>query len=350
MTDIQERHPPTPVSRSCPAGAGLAARGVLAIAMLGIVPGALAQPRSAPGTDAWPLRPIRLLVPFAPGGPTDFIARVVAGRMGDRLGQPVVVDNRAGASGNIAIQTVARAVPDGHTLLFSSSNLVSNHLLSTPAPFDPVRDFAPISYVAVAPNIVFVHPSVPAKTAAELVALARAQPGKFSFGTPGTGTTPHVACEALRLAAGVDLQHVPYSGAAPVVSAVLGNQIPIGCTALPPTVSHVKTGALRAIAVTSARRSAVMPDVPTLVESGFPGVIADNLQGLLAPARTPATVVARLHAEVKAILAEPEVRDRLLAVGFDLHASTPEVFARIIREESERYAKIIRAAGIKSEQ
>ena len=350
MTDTQECHPPTPVPRSRPAGAVPAARWVLGIAMLGIVSGALAQPRSATASDAWPVRPIRLLVPFAPGGPTDFIARVVAGRMGDRLGQPVVVDNRAGASGNIAIQTVARAAPDGHTLLFSSSNLVSNHLLSTPAPFDPVRDFAPISYVAVAPNIVFVHPSVPAKTAAELVALARAQPGKFSFGTPGTGTTPHVACEALRLAAGVDLQHVPYSGAAPVVSAVLGNQIPIGCTALPPTVSHVKTGALRAIAVTSARRSSVMPDVPTLVESGFPGVIADNLQGLLAPARTPTAVVARLHAEVKAILAEPEVRDRLLAVGFDLHASTPETFARIIREESARYAKIIRAAGIKSEQ
>jgi len=323
---------------------------LVACALTGIAPAALAQAKGATASDGFPIRPIRLMVPFAPGGPTDFIARVVAGRLADRLGQPVVVDNRAGASGNIAIQTVAKAVPDGHTLLFSSSNLVSNPLLSATPPFDPVRDFAPISYVAVSPNIVFVHPSVPAKNAAELVALIRAQPGKFSFGTPGAGTTPHIACEALRLAAGVDLQHVPYNGAAPVVSAVLGNQIPIGCTALPPTVSHVKSGAPRAIAVTSARRSAVLTDVPTLVESGFPSVIADNMQALLAPARTPQSVVRRLNAEVKAILSEPDVRDRLLAVGFDLHASTPEVLARIVREETERYGKTIRAAGIKVEQ
>lgn len=317
------------------------------LSTLGATPAAFGQVKGTAASEGFPVRPIRLLVPFAPGGPTDFIARVIAGRMGERLGQTVVVDNRAGASGNIAIQTVAKAVPDGHTLLFSSSNLVSNPLLSAVAPFDPVRDFAPISYVAVAPNIVFVHPSVTAKNAAELVALIRSQPGKFAFGTPGTGTTPHIACEALRLAAGIDMQHVPYNGAAPVVSAVLGNQIPIGCTALPPTVNHVKSGALRAIAVTSARRSAVLTDVPTLVDSGFPGVIADNMQGLLAPARTPQPVVRRLQAEVKAILSEPEVRDRLLAVGFDLHASTPEAFARIIREETERYAKTIRAAGIK---
>ena len=323
---------------------------LVACALLGIAPAAVAQTKGQPAAEAFPLRPIRLMVPFAPGGPSDFIARVIAGRLGDRMGQPVVVDNRAGASGNIAIQTVARAVPDGHTLLFSSSNLVSNPLLSAVAPFDPVRDFAPISYVAVSPNIVFVHPSVPAKNAAELVALVRSQPGKFTFGTPGTGTTPHIACEALRLAAGVDMQHVPYNGAAPVVSAVLGNQIPIGCTALPPTVSHVKSGALRAIAVTSARRSAVLTDVPTLVEAGFPSVIADNMQALLAPARTPQSVVRRLNDEVKAILAEPDVRDRLLAVGFDLHASTPEYLARIVREETERYAKTIRAAGIKVEQ
>ena len=314
---------------------------LVACALLGIAPAVVAQTKGQPAAEAFPLRPIRLMVPFAPGGPTDFIARVIAGRLGDRMGQPVVVDNRAGASGNIAIQTVARAVPDGHTLLFSSSNLVSNPLLSA---------VAPISYVAVSPNIVFVHPSVPAKTAAELVALVRSQPGKFTFGTPGTGTTPHIACEALRLAAGVDMQHVPYNGAAPVVSAVLGNQIPIGCTALPPTVSHVKSGALRAIAVTSARRSAVLTDVPTLVEAGFPSVIADNMQALLAPARTPQSVVRRLNDEVKAILAEPDVRDRLLAVGFDLHASTPEYLARIVREETERYAKTIRAAGIKVEQ
>jgi tripartite-type tricarboxylate transporter receptor subunit TctC len=301
-------------------------------------------------SGAYPSRPIRLLVPFAPGGPTDFIARVMAGRMAERLGQPVVIDNRAGASGNIAIQTVARALPDGHTLLFSSSNLVSNPALAAKAPFDPVRDFAPISYVAVAPNILFVHPSVPARSVAEWVAWAKTQGSRLSYASPGTGTTPHLACEALRSAAGLQMAQVPYQGAGPAVAAVLGNQVPVGCTAIPPTVPHAKSGALRAIAVTSAKRSAVLPDVPTLAESGFPGVIADNLQGLLAPAGTPQAVIRRLHEEVRAILAEPDIRDRLLAAGFDLHASTPETFARIIREETERYGKIIREAGIRSEQ
>jgi len=302
-----------------------------------------------PTPSNYPARPVRLVVPFAPAGPTDFIARVMAGRMSDRLGQPVIIDNRPGASGNIAIQMVARAQADGHTLLFSSSNLVSNPALSAKTPFDPVRDFAPISYVAVAPNIVFVHPSVPARTVAEWVTWAKAQGSRLSYASPGTGTTPHLACEALRAAAGLQFSQVPYQGAGPAVAAVLGNQVPVGCTAIPPTVPHAKSGALRAIAVTSAKRSAILPDVPTLAESGFPGVIADNLQGLLAPAGTPVAVIRRLHEEVRAILAEPDVRERLLAAGFDLHASTPEAFARIIREETARYAKIISQAGIRTD-
>jgi tripartite-type tricarboxylate transporter receptor subunit TctC len=321
----------------------------IAAATLSLLAAAIPSLAAAQANATYPTRPIRLMVPFAPGGPTDFIARVMAGRMGERLGQPVVIDNRAGASGNIAIQTVARAQPDGHTLLFSSSNLVSNPALSAKAPFDPVRDFAPISYVAVAPNILFVHPSVPTRTVSEWISWAKAQGAKLSYASPGTGTTPHLACEALRAAAGLPMAQVPYPGAGPAVAAVLGNQVPVGCTAIPPTVPHVKSGALRAIAVTSAKRSAVLPDVPTLAESGFPGVIADNLQGLLAPAGTPPAVIRRLHEEVRAILAEPEIRDRLLAAGFDLHASTPETFARIIREETARYAKIIAEAGIRAD-
>lgn len=343
---MPQRRDPSVTPARRPAGRALGAMLAALPVVLAAPPAGAQQPAAQP--PGWPLKPVRLLVPFAPGGPTDFIARVVAGRLAERLGQPVVVDNRAGASGNIAITTVARASPDGYTLLFSSSNVVSNPALAVKPPFDPVRDFAPISYVAVAPNIVFVHPSVPAKTVAELVALIRAQPGRFSFGTPGAGTTPHLACEALRIAAGLDMQHVPYAGAAPAVVAVLGNQIPIGCTALPPTVPHVKGGALRAIAVTSAKRSGVLPEVPTLAESGYPEVIADNLQGLLAPAGTPAALVRRIRDEVAAIVAEPEVRDKLLAAGFELHATSPEAFAAIIRAELARYTKIIRQAGIKT--
>jgi tripartite-type tricarboxylate transporter receptor subunit TctC len=299
--------------------------------------------------STYPSKPVRMLVPFAPGGPTDVIARVIATRLSERMGQPVVIENRPGASGNIAIVAVAKSAPDGYTLLFSSSNIVSNPPLFEKPPFDTLRDLAPITYAAVAPNVVFVHPSVPARNVAELVALMKAQPGKFSYGSPGAGTTPHVACEALKLAAGIDLQHVPYNGAAPVVTAVIGNQVPVGCTAMPPTLPHFKSGALRAIAVTSAKRSGMLADVPTLAESGYAEVIADNMQGVLAPAGTPREIIMRLQSDIARVLAEPETRQRLLSAGFDLHATTPEEFVKIITEESARYAKVIKAAGIKAD-
>ncbi|MEO7402418.1 MAG: tripartite tricarboxylate transporter substrate binding protein, partial [Burkholderiales bacterium] len=315
------------------------------LAALGVVALGVQAQQSA----LYPTKPIRMLVPFAPGGPTDVIARVIAAPLGERLGQSIIVENRPGAGGNIAIVAVAKSAPDGYTLLFSSSNIVSNPWLYEKPPFDTLREFAPITYAAVAPNIIYVHPTVPAKNIAELVALMKSQPGKFSYGSPGAGTTPHVACEALRLAAGIDFQHVPYNGAAPVITAVLGGQVPIGCTAMPPTVAQIKAGAIRAIAVTSAKRSGVLPEVPTLAESGFPDVIADNMQGVLAPAGTPREIVHRLQSEIAKVLADPEIRKRLQAMAFDLHASTPEEFTRIITEESARYAKVIKAAGLRAE-
>jgi tripartite-type tricarboxylate transporter receptor subunit TctC len=306
-----------------------------------------AGPALAQSPDVYPSKPIRIVVPFAPGGPTDVIARVIANNLKNSLGQPVVIENRTGAGGNIAIKAVATSPADGYTLLFSSSNIVSNPAMQ--APFDPIKDFAPITYAAVSPNIIYVHPSSPIQNVADLAAQLRQKRTPTNYGTPGVGTTPHIACEGLKLAANGEAVHVPYQGAAPVVAAALGNQVTFGCSALPPTTSHVKAGTLRAIAVTSARRSAVMPNVPTLAESGFPDVVADNLQGLLAPAGTPPAIIDKLQKAVAAILAQPDVRDQLQNMGFDLYATTPAEFSRIIVQELDRYTKIIRRAGIKAE-
>jgi tripartite-type tricarboxylate transporter receptor subunit TctC len=303
-----------------------------------------AQAQSA---DGYPNKPIRVVVPFAAGGPTDVIARVIATHLKNSLGQPILIENRTGAGGNIAIKSVATSPADGYTLLFSSSNIVSNPAMQ--APFDPIKDFAPITYAAVSPNIIYVHPSSPIQNVADLAAHLKQKRNPTTYGTPGVGTTPHIACEGLKMAANGEAIHVPYQGAAPVVNAVLGNQLTFGCSALPPTTSHVKAGTLRAIAVTSARRSAVMPNVPTLAESGFPEVVADNLQGLLAPAGTPPAIIDKLHKAVAAILSQPEVRDQLQNIGFDLYATTPAEFSRIIAVELERYTQIIRRAGIKAE-
>lgn len=306
-----------------------------------------AGPALAQSTDTYPSKPIRIVVPFAPGGPTDVIARVIANNLKTTLGQPVVIENRTGAGGNIAIKAVATSPADGYTLLFSSSNIVSNPAMQ--APFDPVKDFAPITYAAVSPNIIYVHPSSPIQNVADLAAQLRQKRTPTTYGTPGIGTTPHIACEGLKLSANGEAVHVPYQGAVPVVAAALGNQITFGCSALPPTTSHVKAGTLRAIAVTSARRSAVMPNVPTLAESGFPDVVADNLQGLLAPAGTAPAIIDKLHKAVAAILAQPDVRDQLQGMGFDLYATTPAEFSRIIVQELDRYTKVIQRAGIKAQ-
>ena len=315
----------------------------LALALLSCWTGAaLAQAPSA-----WPSKPMRVVVNFPPGGAADQLARAIGQPLSEALGQPVVIENRTGAGGNIAIKAVATSPADGYTLLFSSSNIVSNPAMQ--APFDPIKDFAPITYAAVSPNIIYVHPSSPIQNVADLAAQLRQKRTPTTYGTPGVGTTPHIACEGLKLSASGEAVHVPYQGAAPVVAAALGNQITFGCSALPPTTSHVKAGTLRAIAVTSARRSAVMPNVPTLAESGFPDVVADNLQGLLAPAGTPPAIIDKLHKAVAAILAQPDVRDQLQNKGFDLYATTPAEFSRIIVQELDRYTKIIRRAGIKAE-
>jgi len=297
--------------------------------------------------DNYPTKPVKVVVPFAAGGPTDVIARLIANHLKTQVGQPFVIENKTGAGGNIAIKSVATAPADGYTLLFSSSNIVSNPAMQ--APFDPVKDFSPITYAAVSPNIIYVHPSSPIKNVADLVAQLRQKTTPINFATPGVGTTPHIACEGLKLFAQGDAMHIPHQGAAPVVNAVLGNQVHYGCSALPPATPHVKAGTLRAIAVTSAKRSAVFPQVPTLAESGFPDVIADNLQGLLAPAGTPTPIIDKLNKAIVGILNQPEVRDQLQATGFDLYGTTPAEFSKIIVDEMGRYSQIIRKAGIQAQ-
>jgi tripartite-type tricarboxylate transporter receptor subunit TctC len=306
----------------------------------------------AAGTAAaqqYPSRPVRIIVGFAPGGPTDVIARIVAQKLTESLGQQVVVDNRAGAGGNIGIGMAANATPDGYTILVVSSALVLNPGLYGKIPYDPEKSFSPITNMAASPNVFIAHPSVAAKSMQELIKLAQGAPKKYSFATPGIGTTPDLSAVIFRLNTKADIASVPYSGAGPAVSAVIANQVPLGCVAMPPATPHIQSGRLRALAVTTAKRSPVLPDVPTMAESGLPGQESDTLQGMLVPAGTPAPVVQRLHADVVKILAQPETRDRISALGFDIIASSPKEFAAQIKTEVVKWAKVVKEAGIKVE-
>ena len=317
-----------------------AVAGVLAVAMLA-AGGASAQ--------QYPVRPIRIIVGFAPGGPTDVIARIMAQKLSESLGQQVVVDNRSGAGGNIGIGMAANATPDGYTILVVSSALVLNPGLYDKIPYDPVKSFSPVSNMAASPNVFIAHPSVPAKTMQDLIKLAQAAPKKYSFATPGIGTTPDLSAVIFKMATKADVATVPYNGAGPAVAAVIANQVPLGCVAMPPATPHIQSGRLRALAVTTAKRSPVLPDVPTMAESGLPGQESDTLQGMLVPAGTPAAVVRRLHADVVKILAQPETRDRISALGFDIIASSPQEFAAQIKVEVAKWTRVVKEAGIKVE-
>jgi tripartite-type tricarboxylate transporter receptor subunit TctC len=295
----------------------------------------------------YPNRPVRMIVPFAAGGPTDVIARVVAQKLTEGLGQQVVVDNRAGAGGNIGMGLAANASPDGYTMIVVSSSFVVNPGLYKSIPYDPYKSFAPISNMAASPNVFTIHPTIPAKSMKELLTLVSADPKKFSVATPGVGTTPDLSAQLLKLTTKLDFITVPFGGAGPAVGAVVGNQVPIGCTALPPTTPHIQAGRLRAIAVTSAGRSKAIPDVPTMAEVGFKGQEADTLQGLLVPAGTPKAVVDKLHGQVVKMMAQPDVRSRIEGLGFNIIASSPAQFAAQVKVEVEKWTKVVKAAGIK---
>jgi tripartite-type tricarboxylate transporter receptor subunit TctC len=300
--------------------------------------------------DAWPNKPIRLIVPFAPGGVTDTSGRVIAEFLGRRLGQQVVVDNKPGASGNIGTNLAATAAPDGYTLVlaFDGTMVINPHVFAK-VPFDTLKDFAPIGKIGDAVLILVAHPGVAAKNVQELVALSKAQAGGMSYGTSGIGGTPHIAGELLRQRTGAVLEHVPYKGGGQAISDALGGNIPLVYTAIAGAHGHVKSGKLKAIAVSSAQRSPALPEVPTFVESGVADFVVNSWVGVLAPARTPAAIVARLNAELNAVLADPAAREKLATLGIEPAPGTPEQFADEMRRDLARYAPVVKAAGIKLE-
>jgi tripartite-type tricarboxylate transporter receptor subunit TctC len=297
----------------------------------------------------YPLKSIRVIVPFAPGGPTDVIGRLVGQKLNEAWGQQFVIDNRGGAGGNIGMGLAARANPDGYTWLLVSSSFVVNPSLYTTIPYDPYRDLLPISNLAASPHAFFLPSSSTVKSIADLIALAKSQPGKMSIATPGIGTTPDLSARLFMLTTGLDVVPVPYGGGGLSLAAVLGNQVTLGCQAIPPVTPHIKGGRLRAIALTASRRADVLPDVPTLAELGYAGQEADTMQGLLLPAGTPPALVNKIAAEVRRVLVLPDVKQRVTDLGFDVIASTPGQFTVQVKAEIERWGKVIKAAGIKAE-
>jgi tripartite-type tricarboxylate transporter receptor subunit TctC len=298
---------------------------------------------------SYPDRPVRIIVPFAPAGPTDIVARLIAAKLTERLGRQFYVENVAGAGGNTGTGQAARAAADGYTVLFVSSSYVVNPSLYPKIPYDPYKDFAPVTVVGASPNVMMVNPSVPAKTVAELVTYIRANPGKLSYASPSTGTTPHLSGELFRLTQKLDIVHVPYSGAAPAIQSLAGGHTPIAFTALPPAVPMIQEGKVRALAVTSATHVAAIPDVPTFAEAGLPDQEADTLQGVLVPAATPRSIVDLLFREIKAIVAQPDILERFAALGVDPIASTPEEFAAQIAREIAKWGRVVHGAGIRME-
>ncbi|WP_395348964.1 Bug family tripartite tricarboxylate transporter substrate binding protein [Variovorax sp. UC122_21] len=302
---------------------------------------------AAAQAGGFPDKAIRIVVPFPPGGATDAAARLVAVKMSEHWDQPVVVDNRAGAGGNVGSDLVAKAPADGYTLVMgvTGSHAINTSLYSR-MPYDPVADFVAISQVAVVPNVLVVHPSVPAKNLAELVALAKKEPGKLNYASLGNGTAAHLGMEMLKAEAGVDITHVPYKGSAPAVSDLLAGQVQMMVDGLPSALPHVKAGKLRAIALTSLRRSPSLPDLPTIAES-YPGFYADAWSGLFAPKGTPQPVVDKLSAEVQRILKLPEVREKLAALGAEPVGSTQAEFAAHVKKEIDKWAKVVKTSGAK---
>ena len=299
--------------------------------------------------QSWPNRPIRLLVPYAPGGPTDILARLLAPLLGERLAQPVLVENVPGAGGNIGMAQGAKATPDGHTVTVVAPNIVINPLLYASVGYDPYVDFVPVTVAVRTAVVVSVHPSVPARTLQELIDLIKAQPGRHSYASPGSGTPPHLVAEQLRLSLGLDLVHVPYSSAGQAVAAALGNQVPIVFSSTPPALPHIAAGKLRALAVTGTTRFSELANTPTMAEAGQRNVDGEGWFGFVVPAATHKDIVATLYQALSQALDNPAVRARLPGLGFEPVMSTPEASAAHLRSEGEKWARVIRTAGIKVE-
>jgi tripartite-type tricarboxylate transporter receptor subunit TctC len=299
--------------------------------------------------QTYPTRPVRMIVPFPPGGPTDVCARLIAQKLSDAFGKQFYVENVSGASGNIGTGQAARAAPDGSTILITVNTHVINPTLFAKVPYDAYKDFEPVTLAVGFASGLVVHPSLPARTVGELVALIKANPGKYSFGSPGLGTPSHLLGEQLRLSLDLDLVHVPFAGSGPAINSVVAGHTPIGIAALATAAPQIAAGTLRALAVMSKMRSRALPDLPTMTEAGFADLDGDGWVGALVPAGTPKDIVALLHQEIVKVIALPDMAERLAVIGLDPIGSTPQEFAMQIQAETEKWAKVIKAANLKAE-
>jgi tripartite-type tricarboxylate transporter receptor subunit TctC len=298
----------------------------------------------------YPGRTVRMIIGFPPGGGTDIVGRIVAQKLTDVLGQQVIVDNRGGASGQLAAELTAKAAPDGYTIMMAHIAAISIlPSLMSKLPYDAQKDFAPITLVAIGPNLLVVHPSVPVKTVKDLVAFAKAHPGQLQYASPGAGTVQHLAAEFFKLQAKVDMLHVPYKGSGQSIVDLIAGQVHLDFDAVPPVINYVRQGKLRAIAVTSAKRFSVLPEIPTISESGVEGFDMSTWWGLVAPAAVGKDVVNKLHGETAKLLRQADVKEKIAFVGADPVGNTPAEFAAFIRSETEKYARIVKAANIKIE-
>jgi tripartite-type tricarboxylate transporter receptor subunit TctC len=295
----------------------------------------------------WPTRPVRIVVTFAPGGSSDIVARLLAGPLQEKLGQSFIIDNRGGGGGTIGADVAAKAAPDGYTLLCVATSFGTNPALNTALPFDPVKSFAPVGLLATSGIAVLVSPQVQAKTMREFVELARASPGKLYYSSPGNGGLQHLSMELLKLEAGIDIVHVPYKGAGGALADLVGGHVQATVAAIQTAAPYVQSGKLRALAVMGAERSPAFPEVPTMKELGFPDLVAETWYGVFAPAGTPPEVVAKLNAELNALLAQPEIREQLSRQGMLTAGGPPEKLAELVKRELPRWARVVKAAGIK---
>ena len=299
--------------------------------------------------QAYPARPVRVIVPFAPGGTVDVFARVTTQKLSEQLGKQFYVENIAGATGNIGTGQAAKAAPDGYMLFFAFSSFVVNPSLFAKVPYDPVKDFAPVTLAVASTHVLTVNPSVPANSVKDLVELIRANPGKYSFASGGTGTQAHLLGEQFRLSLDLDLVHVPFNGAGPAMASVVAGHAPVGFSTLASAAAQITGGQVRALAVTSKVRSQLLPNVPTTAEAGYPDIEGDGWVGVFAPAGTPKEIVTLLHREIVKIIALPDMKERLPTLGFEPVASTPEEFAERIKVEVETWGRVIRGANIKAQ-
>jgi len=316
---------------------------------LGLLVGALAWLPNA-GAQEYPTKPIRLVITYPPGGNTDLVGRALALKLGEFMGQQVVVDNRGGAGGVLGSMITAQSAPDGYTIMLgTSAGMVINPLLSRKLTYDPVRDFAPVSMVVIVPQLLVINPQLPVKNVRELIAFAKAKPGYLNAGSSGVGTPNHFGTELLKWLAGVDIVHVPYKGGAPALTDLLGGQIQMAFSSVPAVLPHIKAGRLVALGVGSAKRSPALPNIPTIAEAGVPGYEYTTWYGIFAPAKTPRTLIARLNTEIVKAMETPDIKDRFTALGGDPDPGTPEELRAYMANESAKWAKIIKAANVRIE-